>query len=179
MIHDAPNVIRWLSDHIATSGAKGNAIKQDHEMVHGGEDERPAPFRVELADLRDLLRDRLTLWVDDWCEHKGLTGPPRHTPEVDAGYLLMWLPGVCGLEWVGDWWTEMAETMSEAHALAPWRPAMRRVPRVPCPGCGECNLAIFGGEADVTCLSCRIVMTEDRFELWARVLRAEAESEAS
>ncbi len=122
--------------------------------------DQPLPISAAILDLRDLLRDRLTLWVDDWCEHKGLSGPTEHTPEMDAKYLLTWLHGVCQLDWIGDWWKEMAETMSDAHALAPWRPA---------------NLAIFGGESDVTCLSCRIMMTEDKFELWEKVLKMEQE----
>jgi len=109
--------------------------------------------------------------VDEWCEIKRLTGPPRHTIDADSHFLLMWLYGLEGVEWVGDWWESLAETMSQAHALAPWRPAMRRVPGVPCPGCAETNLVIFGGETDVTCLSCKIMLTEQRFELWGRVLR--------
>ena len=65
--------------------------------------------------------------------------------------------------------------MSEAHALAPWRPTVRRIPRVPCPGCEETNLVIFGGESDITCQSCGIMMTEDRFAMWERVLAEETE----
>jgi hypothetical protein len=37
---------------------------------------------------------------------------------------------------------------------------------------------IFGGESDVTCLSCKIVITEARFGVWERVLRM-SEEEAS
>lgn len=171
MIHDAPTVIRWLTGNMA-AGEGSSRAKEDFEQVRS-EGDVPAPIKVDLLDLRDLLRDRLTLWVDDWCEFKGLTGPVRHTPEVDSKYLLTWLPGICKLDWICDWWTEMADTMIEAHALAPWRPAMRRIRGVPCPGCAENNLAIYGGESDITCLSCRIMMTEDRFELWERVLKSD------
>lgn len=177
MLTDAPTVIRWLTANMATSEGAARG-KEDHEQIRGSSDEVPAPVKVELLDLRDLLRDRLTLWVDDWCEHMGLSGPDRHSPEADSKYLLTWLPGICRLDWIGDWWTEMAETMSEAHALAPWRPVLRRIKRVPCPGCAECNLAIYGGESDITCLSCGIMMTEDRFALWERVLKME-EADAS
>lgn len=176
MLTDAPTVIRWLTGNM-TAGEGAARAKEDHEQIHGSGD-TPAPLKVDLLDLRDLLRDRLTLWVDDWCEHKGLSGPERHTPEADAEYLLTWLPGVAGLDWIGDWWTEMAETMSDAHALAPWRPVMRRVPGVPCPNedCGETNLAIFGGESDVTCLSCRTMIPEASFGLWERIVRGEQEA---
>lgn len=169
MLTDAPTVIRWLAGNMATGG--GSAA--DGDRVTGSR-EMPLPIKADLYDLRQLLMDRLTLWVDDWSEFKGLSGPEAHTPDLDAAYLLTWLPGICKLDWIGDWWTEMAETMSEAHALAPWRPVMRRLPRVPCPGCEEVNLAIYGGESDVTCLSCGIMMTEDRFALWERVLREDA-----
>lgn len=171
MITDAPTVIRWLTGNM-TAGEGAARAKEDHEQ-RGGSGDQPAPIKVDVMDLRDLLRDRLALWVDDWCEHKGLSGPERHTPEADAEYLLMWLPGICKLDWVGDWWTEMAETMRDAHALAPWRPVMRRVPGVPCPECAETNLGIFGGESDVTCLSCRTMIPEKHFGIWERIVRDE------
>lgn len=176
MIHDSPTVIRWLTGNM-TAGEGAGRAKEDHERIGGGSaGETPTPLKIDVLDLRDLLRDRLTLWVDDWCEHKGLSGPDEHTPEKDSAYLLMWLPGLCGLDWIGDWWTEMAQTMSEAHALAPWRPTAKRVPGVPCPGCAETNLVIYGGESDVTCRSCHILMTEDKFGLWERVLKMDREA---
>lgn len=175
MIHDAPTVIRWLTGNMADGGYERDLEPEKGRIRYYGARHYPAPMKVQLADLRDLLRDRLTLWVDDWCEFKGLTGPKQHTPEVDSDYLQMWFHGVCHLDWVGDWWTEMAETMSEAHALAPWRPVMRRLPGVPCPGCSETNLVIYGGESDVCCQSCRIMMTEDRFHVWQKVLHEDRE----
>ena len=179
MLTDAPTVVRWLTGNLAgsTHDHAPDVSTWAGDRPELGSDMR-LPLSADILDTRDLLRDRLTLWVDDWCEFKGLSGPDRHSPEADSEYLLMWLPGVCKLDWIGDWWTEMAETMTQAHALAPWRPAMRRIKGVPCPGCTETNLAIFGGESDITCLSCRIMMTEDRFEMWQRVLHMEAEETA-
>jgi hypothetical protein len=174
MLHDAPGVYRWLTGNLQ-AGSSAARAKEDHERAGGGKGaksaEVPAPVKLEILDVRDLLADRMTCWVDDLVETVGLTGPETHTIEADCRFLRTWLVTVERLEWVGDWWEELAETMSDAHALAPWRPAMRRIKRVPCPGCGECNLAIFGGESDVTCLSCRIMMTEDKFGLWERVLK--------
>lgn len=179
MITDAPTVIRWLTGNM-TSGDGAARAKEDHEAIHGGGDGSPTPIKVDVLDLRDLLRDRLTLWVDDWCEHKGLTGPESHSPDIDSAYLLTWLPGLVKLDWIGDWWDEMAETMSEAHALAPWRPVMRRVPGIPCPDadCGETNLAIFGGEEDITCLSCRTIIRAEHFALWERIVQEDREQNA-
>lgn len=177
MIHDAPTVIRWLTGNMADGGyePETEVSSSDGWRLQGAR-AYPAPLKVQMMDLRDLLRDRLTLWVDDWCEFKRLSGPERHTPDLDSNYLLMWFHGVCHLDWIGDWWTEMAETMSEAHALAPWRPQVRRLPGVPCPGCSETNLVIYGGESDICCQSCRIMMTEDRFSMWQQVLKMDQEA---
>lgn len=67
---------------------------------------------------------------------------------------------------------ELAETMRDAHQLAPWRPITRRIPGIPCPGenCGETNLAIYGGDTDVTCLSCRTTINERAFGLWEQIV---------
>jgi hypothetical protein len=98
-----------------------------------------------VLDLRDLFADQLAEWVDEWCEKHALRGPKRHDVATDSEFLLTWLPGICRLDWIGDWFEQVAETLIDAHALAPWRPAVRRVPGVPCPGCGESNLVIYGG----------------------------------
>jgi hypothetical protein len=175
MLVDAPIVWRWLAGNM-TTGDSSPRMRQDFERRGGGAEkglvETPAPVNVEILDLRDLLADRLACWADDWAETHNVTAP-RHNIDADAEFLLRWLPGLERLDWINDWWQELAETMTLAHALAPWRPALRRVPGVPCPGCEETNLVIFGGESDITCLSCKIIMTEDRFALWERVLKSE------
>lgn len=176
MLTDAPTVHRWLTGNLA-SGQGAARAHEDYER--GGTPDLPTPLKLAILDTRDLLADRLTVWVDHWCEHKGISGPSRHTIEADAEVLLRWLPGVAAVEWIGDWWEELAETMSEAHAAAPWRPSPRRVPGVECPGCGETNLVIYGGESDITCQSCRIVMTEERFGMWERVLHQQREEDAA
>lgn len=182
MLTDAPTVWRWLTGNM-TAGEGASRMKQDYERAKGGKRQKsdgvdiPAPLKVDILDTRDLLADRLACWADDWAETHRVSAP-RHTIDADAEFLLRWLPGLERLDWVNDWWEELAETMILAHGLAPWRPALRRVPMVPCPGCEETNLVIYGGESDITCQSCKIIMTEDRFALWERVLKAE-QQEAS
>lgn len=181
MLTDAPTVYRWLTGNMG-AGQEASRAKEDHERRGGGGErgvvETPVPVKIEIMDVRDLLADQLSEWVDEWCEVKRLSGPSRHTIDADVEFLLTWLYGLESVEWVGDWWESLAETMRDAHALAPWRPSMRRVPGVPCPGCAETNLVIFGGESDITCLSCKIMLTEQRFELWERVLRMDQEETA-
>lgn len=174
MLTDAPTVYRWLTGNM-TAGEGASRAKEDFDRRGGGGDGSPTPVKLDVLDLRDLLADRLACWADDWAETHNVTAP-RHGVEADAEFLLRWLPGLERLDWIGDWWTELAETMTDAHALAPWRPSLRRVPMVPCPGCEETNLVIFGGESDITCLSCKIVMTESRFGLWERVLKSDREA---
>lgn len=170
MLTDAPVVYRWLTGNMAAGEGAARA-KEDHDR-RGGGDGAPTPVKLDVLDLRELLGARLALWADDWAEHHSVTAP-RHGVEADAEFLLRWLPGIERLEWVGDWWEELAETMSDAHALAPWRPTMRRVPGVPCPECQETNLGIFGGESDVTCLSCRTLIRAEHFALWERIITDE------
>lgn len=171
MLTDAPVVYRWLTGNMAT----GSSGASDGDVVTGSR-EQPLPIKADVYDVRQLLADRLAAWVDDFAEDVDLTKPERSTVEADAAFLLRWIRSLELCDWIGDWWQELAETMSLAHALAPWRPAMRRVPQVPCPGCAETNLAIWGGESDVTCLSCGIMMTEDKFGLWERVLKMDQEA---
>jgi hypothetical protein len=171
MLTDAPTVHRWLTGNLP-AGAGAARAKDDHERRGGGDKEIPAPISLDILDVRDLLRDRLSCWVDDFAEMNGATAPKAGIDE-DAEFLLRWLPRLEALDWIGDWMFELTDTMAQAHALAPWRPPVRRIPRVPCPGCGETNLVIYGGETDVTCQSCKIMLTEERFALWERVLAEE------
>ena len=167
MLRDAPVVHRWLTANMATGQG---AAATDGEHVTGSR-EQPLPIKVQIFDLRQLMADRLALWVDDVVETQGLTGPTRHTVEADALFIAVWLGTIERMEAIGDWWEELAEGMRDAHALAPWRPTMKRCPGIPCPHCGEVNLVIFGGESDVTCLSCKQMIPEQRYGIWTEALK--------
>lgn len=173
MLTDAPVVFRWLTGNMAA----GQGAATDAEHVTGSR-EQPAPIKVMVFDQRQLLADRLAVWADDLAETKSITGPERHTPEADAKFLLTWLPGVEKFAWIGDWWEELAETLSDAHSLAPWRPEVKRCRGIPCPECAETNLVIFGGESDVTCMSCRNMIPEKRYGLWEQIIREDRAASA-
>jgi hypothetical protein len=170
MLTDAPVVHRWLTGNLGAGQGAARA-KEDHER--GSSDGSPAPIKVMVYDQRQLLADRLAVWSDDLAETKGVSAPERHSVEADAKFLLRWLPGIERLDWIGDWWEELAETLSDAHSLAPWRPEVKRCRGVPCPECGEVNLLIFGGEEDATCGSCRFIIPAKRFALWEQIIRDE------
>ena len=161
---------RWLTGNLP-AGNQAARAKEDYE-TRGGTKEPPAPLTVAILDCRDLLRDRLASWADDLTESRSLKGPPRHTVEADSKFLMTWLTTSEHLDWVGDWFEELAETMSEAHCLAPWRPAMNRLPKVPCPECHKPALAIFGGEEDATCLECKHIVTPARYGVWSRAFES-------
>lgn len=176
MLHDAPIVDRWLTGNLA-SGDGAAQVKQDFER--GKLDGSPAPIKVQVFDIRQVLRDRLFAWADDLAESRSLTGPKRHSVAADVKFIRTWLTTVESLEWIGDWWEELAETMRDAHALAPWRPEMKRCSGIPCPECEDVNLVIFGGESDVTCLSCKTVITQARYNIWTEALKFERMEQAN
>lgn len=171
MLHDAPTVDRWLTGNLATGGVGG----MDDSPVMSSR-ELPLPIKADIYDEREAIRDALAVWADDIAETLGVTGPKRHTVALDVKFLQTWLTSIERLDPIGDWWEELAEHTSQAHALAPWRPAVRRIPRVPCPRCAETNLVIYGGDSDVTCQSCKSMMTENEYWLWENVLREKVEA---
>lgn len=176
MITDAPTVYRWLTGNIeAGTGQAMDDIGQGKVKQHKKGEGSPAPIKVAIYDVRQLLADRLTIWVDHHCEDSGVAGPGRHTVAADSEHLLRWLNSIVWWDIVADWWEELAECFSDAHALAPWRPALRRVKGVPCPECEETNLVIFGGDTDITCLSCRTMIREAVFGLWEQIVSGEME----
>lgn len=170
MLTDADTVDRWLTGNMASTSAA--PIRDDYERP--GSHDLPDAIKAQVYDQRQVLRDFYASTVDELTEREDLHGPDQHGAKADAAYLLAWIGRVEYWPHIGDLWEYLAGEVSVAHGLAPWRPAARRISGVPCPGCAEVNLVIFGGESDVSCLSCRIIMTEDRFELWERVLKQEA-----
>lgn len=78
---------------------------------------------------------------------------------------------------IGDLWTELAELMSQAHAVAPWREQAATLAGIECPECHKLTLKLFGGEEDVTCTTCHAIIKWNRYAIWVRQLqqrRAEA-----
>ncbi len=179
MLIDAPIVYRWLAGNMtAGEGQRLDDIGHGKVKQRKKGDGSPAPLNVSILDTRQLLADRLAIWVDHHVEDTKVTGPDHHTPEADAEHLIRWLPSITWWDIVGDWIDELVEVFTDAHSLAPWRPVTRRVPNIPCPNehCGETNLVIYGGDSDVTCASCRTVILEKHFALWEDIVKHELEA---
>lgn len=173
LLTDAAVLDHWLTGNLG-AGDGAAAAKQDFEQRPGAPDGSPAPLKVDLYDARQALRDHWAEWVEWLCERETLHGPDVHDAERDATYLLTWLDRVEDWDTIGDLWDQTAYLVSCAHALAPWRPEAKRVPRLACPECGEVNLVIFGGDAHVTCGSCRAVILAEHLGLWERIVESEA-----
>jgi len=173
MLHDAAGVDLWLTGNLLKGGQS-----REHEEKRTKSDSAAAPLQTQVLDQRDLIRDQLASWVDALCGDVGLSGPKRHGVREDSSFLGTWLSTVERQAWIGDLWTELAESYAVAHGLAPWRPPVRRVPGVPCPNedCGEVNLVIYGGEDDVTCQSCKTMIRAEHFPLWEKIVTEEREA---
>jgi hypothetical protein len=167
-LHDAETVDRWLTGNLATG--QGAAPEQTHIT---GSKELPLPIKQAVYDQRQVLRDFYAATADELIERESLTTAGNHGVASDAALLLRWLSRIEYWPHVGDLWEYLGEEMGQAHALAPWRPAVRRVHGIPCPECAEVNLIIFGGESDVTCGSCGLIIPERAFGLWERIVKQE------
>ena len=164
LLTDAPDVYAWLEVNIAGGQAR---IRQDWERRAGD-----TSVRAEaLMDQRYELSDRIAAMVEWTCETFDLTGPGQMTMKPMCDFLLAWLTKIETVDrWITHWWNELAEITSDCHALAPWRPEMRRCTGIDCPECHTQNLVIFGGESDVSCLVCRIIIPPERYGIWVRML---------
>lgn len=169
MLTDADTVDRWLTGNMPSGmGAAPEDVKIQTSADYA------AVLKVAIYDKRQELQDHWATWVDWLCEREKLDGPGRHSVKTDTAFLLAWLGRV---EWwteIDDLWEHTANLLSEAHAMAPWRPALRRMGTIPCPECGEVNLVIYGGETDVTCLTCHTMIREEHFGLWERIVLDQA-----
>lgn len=174
MLTDAPVVDSWLSGNLPME----TSAAADDVKVKGSKED-PAPIKVDVYVIRQQLRDHYAEWVDWLVERHRLTATNIADIGEDSRRLLSWLDRVEAWDEIGDLWEQTAYLQSQAHALAPWRPAVRRVGTIPCPECAAVNLLIFGGESDVTCGSCGMMIPEDRFGLWEQIVKAEAGIEAA
>lgn len=177
MLIKAAAIDGWLSGNM-TMGDGAARVRQDYERSHT-DDGAPTPIKIAVLDAQQQLRDHWAEWVDWLCERERLHGPDRHTVEADTTYLLTWIDRIERWETIGDLWEQTAWLNSCAHALAPWRPEVKRVPTIACPECEETNLVIYGGDSHVTCRSCHAVILDSQIGLWERYANDQRESKTT
>ena len=148
-------------------------LRDDHDRRGDSDDGAPTPYNLAVHDALGALRDVLNAWVDMLCQDYRLSGPEGHSVAETATWLTAQHQRLEACDGIGDLWTELAEIMAHAHNLAPWREQVSRLHGIPCPACHRCSLAIFGGDEDVTCLSCREMIPPGRYAIWTKMLAAE------
>lgn len=172
MVTDAPMVVEWLRVHLNRGIAQ--RLRSEAEMIHAKHAEAPTPIDLDVLDHIDVMFACVVGWADNLVSDVKKNGsdlrpPEARTVKAVAPWLLRHLRTLELQPWVGEAWEELAESMSIAHGLAPWRPEMRKIPGIPCPYCEAVALVVFGGEDDVTCTRCRMMIPEDRYGIWARM----------
>lgn len=151
------------------------------------------PLRIAALDTAQQLDDVLSAWVELVADLAALNGPRRTLTTAERAQLdppgryeiataTRWLVAqiehLVACEGIGDLWGELAEVMSQAHALAPWRQQATRLPAIECPCCHRPALTLFGGDEDVTCTACHEIVPWARYAVWVKML-AEQRGEAS
>lgn len=166
MLIDAPDVDRWLA---ANASGGQMRIRQDWERRSG-----ETSVRAEaILDQRYELSDRIAAMVEWTCTTFDLNGPGEMTLKPMCDFLLAWLTRIEERPDVEFYWNELAEVTSDCHAIAPWRPELRRCVGIRCPECRTQSLVIYGGDSDVTCQACRLMIPPERYGIWVRVLAEE------
>lgn len=115
-----------------------------------------------------------------WWEYGGeyvWTEPPARFAIGSASrWLLAQIERLEYCPGIGDLWTNLAEVMSQAHALAPWREQAATLAGIECPCCHRMTLRLFGGDDFVTCTTCRETVEWARYAIWVRELAQRRET---
>ena len=84
----AATIHAWLGVNLAA----GEGSPPDHDKITGSR-EQPAPVKLAVLDIRDLIVVQLGELVDELREAHDLTAPARHGVEADGPGKLVIVPG--------------------------------------------------------------------------------------
>lgn len=171
VLTDMPALHAWVSVHLP---AGSRPKPREAARIRRTKGEPPLPIDLDVLDMSEQIVASLVGWTDLLVEDTDLTGPEDRDVKALAGYLVTHQATVETMPWLEACWEEFVYVTSQAHALAPWRPEMRRCKGIPCPECQATALAFFGGQEDVQCLECRTLIPQQRYNLWTRMLADEA-----
>lgn len=183
-VHGLP----WAYDHLehaypSLSQAPGGG----GSSIEDAEAERLA----NVVSLRADIHDVLGAWSDAVSDKAEMLGPDlmaaltaiqMRTPAAAhrlrvrrrAEWLLAHADALLAHPAVAEAWQELADLMSRAHALAPWRPAPTKLEGIPC-RCGALALHDYGTE--VQCAACRWNFSRETYGIWLKVLGRRYEDE--
>jgi hypothetical protein len=166
MLADFPTVADWLNVHLPRGSSR--RPKADYQKPKKAE-AAPIPIDLDVLDVGETIYASIRGWVDALVDSTSLTGPADDHLQVLCAYLRTHLTAVECAPFIAPMWDELAWLTSDAHALAPWRPEVRRLDGIPCPECHIAALVIFGGDTDATCTECRHIIPESIYPLWTKV----------
>jgi hypothetical protein len=180
-VHGLP----WAWEHLE------NAYPSLSQAPGGGGSSVDDPEAERLSavlSVRFDVHDVLAAWVEAVADHAGLAGPDltvhlQHDRDSTGARRLAWITRVRrrtawllthvealeSHEAVAEAWQELADLMSRAHALAPWRPAPTEIRGIPC-RCGAFSLHDHGDEVKCWSLSCRWSFSRAEYAVWVKVL---------
>lgn len=131
------------------------------------------PERLQTQAERDKPGQLRQSWHAMTGTFEWVEPPARFHVDSAAPWLRAQIQRLEHVEGIGDTWEVMAEAMSQAHALAPWRAEQARVKGIPCPECHRYALTLFGGDENITCTCCNASITPGRYAVWTRMLEEE------
>lgn len=170
MLTELPTVSDWLATHLPRGTTR--RMKEQYRKPVKAE-APPIPIDLDVLDTGETIYACISGWVEALVERTSLTGPEDRSLPGLCRYLLTHLTAVECQPFTADLWDELAWITSQAHALAPWRPEVRRLEGIPCPECHVAALVIYGGDVDATCQECRHMIPESIYPLWTKVAARE------
>lgn len=157
------------------------------DRVTGSRD-KPIGIRGDVHDLMQDMVGKLTAWVDEVCDKRGLTGPhlpptvrpvgpPRDLDALRVHSLATWL--LPHHEWLAtgpaavDYGEEIRDLAHHTRRIAGLYPARPEIKHgVPCRQCDTVNLFIAPGSDWIECGSCGVLLSQAEYAEWIGMLAA-------
>lgn len=163
-VHGLP----WAWEHLQHAyPSLSQAPSSGGSSIEDAEAERLAA----VVSLRADIAERLLFWTFAVMNATGLAGPDipateRLTVRRCSAFLLVQAEHMEHHPSVAEAWQELADLMSRAHALAPWRPAPTRLEGIPC-RCGA--KALYDHTDEVKCWACGYTMDREQYRVLTTV----------
>ena len=165
--------LTWAREAVTIAAGDGlHGIAYDVDRVSSGD--TPAPVNLSRLVLLAEIDDTVGSWLGYWVSERGLRGVDHFELAYACRYLSSWIDQLVEWEPIGDFWDELADLVSRAHAIAPWRRERRSCANVPCVECARTALFVYGGDDFVTCVECGYLLSLDEYERWVRIVADDA-----
>ena len=174
-LHSLVWLYGWLSANIEPSTS---AAPRPNWQRPGKVTGSPAPGRVSVMDLRQLLLDRVEE-VEGIMRYELRQEGTSKSLSASCSFIYTWLERLEQHEDEGlvlHVYGLFEDLIRRARMVAPWEARPRKIKGIACPNCGNRALEIKPGEVDVTCKRCPSRMTREVYDRWTALLAYEASS---